>query len=96
MFMTVFPANALLATKSLFPIANYDLDLFGLQWNLSKDGREHTLINDQMKGLGYLTTNSLNNLGTISTFVMVYLFQLFVLILTWIIYKSFGKGQKLL
>ena len=96
--MTVFPANALIVTRILFPFANYNLELFGIDWSLilGDELRDNDLVNDQMKSLGYQTTNSVMNLGTISTFVAIYLFLFVMLVLLWVWDKLSGKGIPLL
>lgn len=97
-FMTVFPANALIITRILFPFANYNLELFGIDWSLilGDQIRDNAVINDQMKSIGYQTTNSVMNLGTISTFVAIYLFLLVLLVFIWIRSKLFGNDTSLL
>ena len=75
MFMTVFPANALVAIKILFPIAGYDLDLFGIDWTFLVKPKmsEESLMNDQMQTIGYQTNNSIHNLGTFSAYTFFYI-----------------------
>jgi hypothetical protein len=51
---------------------------------------------DQMKNIGYTSNNCSNNLGTMYLTLMVYLFQVVFTICLAIVYKTTGKGEKLL
>ena len=97
-FMTVFPANALVVIKTLFPIASYDLDLFGIDWTffIKPKIMEESLINDQMLTIGYQTNNSIHNLGTISALVFLYILQVILMLFIWSVYKAKRKGFSIL
>ena len=50
---------------------------------------------DQMKVVGYSTSNAIILLGTMTIVITIYIFKFFVCVFAWISHKSTKKGKKL-
>ena len=50
---------------------------------------------DQMKVVGYSTSNAIILLGTITIVITIYIIKFFVCVLAWISHKSTNKGKQL-
>ena len=50
---------------------------------------------DQMKQIGYDTTNAIILLSTMTIVITIYISKFFVCVFAWISYNATGKGRKL-
>ena len=104
MLWIIMPGNVTLFFQIILPIVMFDV-LDGL------DDTKYDISNmfkfsdcsqldkqryiDQMRDLGYKTSNSILNLGSLFILVMVYFIRVFLLIFFYISAKFFGKGKKI-
>lgn len=88
------PPNVITMFEILIPVVMFDV-LEGIDFfeNLF-DSDEEADVLDQMKQIGYETSNTIKNLGTLYVLMLVYFLKLFAIAILFIISKHTSKYEK--
>ena len=96
----VIPSNFIMMSENIRPIAMFDVLENNMGWDASllmKFDEESQLgeaISDQMNDIGFESTNSIKNLGTIFIVLQAYFLQVILVVLLAVFNKVTGRGRK--